>query len=93
MGGQEGVIVVAWTRAELTAVREAIEVTPRFDGRSRAREVVRAALRSQRIAPVTLEEQVARQLAARIVPVDTATATARAKLQHAVRNAPTAQAS
>jgi hypothetical protein len=93
LGGQEGIIVVAWTRAELTAVREAIEFTPGFDGRTRARDAVRTALRAQRISPLVLDEQVARQLAARIVPVDTATATARAKLQRAVRTAPALGAS
>jgi hypothetical protein len=61
---------VQWTRAELTAVREAIEVTPNFDGRLLARDLLRSAV-----------------LASRIVPVDTATATARAKLQLAVRKA------
>ena len=30
----EGVMQVRWTRAELTAVREAIEVTPLFEGRA-----------------------------------------------------------
>jgi hypothetical protein len=93
LGGQNGVIVVALTRAELTALREAIEVTPLFDGRNQARETVRSALRSRRIAPLTLDPAIARQLATRIVPVDTATATARAKLQRAVRGATAAQAS
>ena len=78
---------VGWTRAELTAVREAIEVTPNFEGRPTAREIVRTALRTPRIQAVTLDFGIAHRLATRIVPVDLATATARAKLQLAVRNA------
>jgi hypothetical protein len=49
---------------------------------------MRAALRTPRIEPVALEGGIARQLATRIVPVDLATATARAKLQRAVRSLP-----
>jgi hypothetical protein len=71
----------------LTAVREAIEVTPNFDGRPSAREIVRSALRTARIETVTLDLGIANRLATRIVPVDLATATARAKLQLVVRHA------
>jgi hypothetical protein len=71
----------------LTAVREAIEVTPNFEGRPEARETVRTALRSPRLRAVGLEYAIAFRLATRIVPVDLATATARAKLQRAVRKA------
>jgi hypothetical protein len=76
---------VPWTRAELVAVKEAIEVTPLFDGRSQARDTVRSALRAPRIEEVALETEIAGRLAGRIVPIDTATATARAKLLRAVR--------
>jgi hypothetical protein len=86
--GQDGVIVVAWTRAELAAVREAIEITPLFEGRAEARDIVRSALRAPRVGAVTLEGAIAARLAAKLVPVDTPTATARAKLQRAVRSAP-----
>lgn len=78
---------VQWTRAELAAVREAIEVTPNFDGRLLARDVLRSASRSPRLDPVAIDYDIAFRLASRIVPVDTATATARAKLQLAVRKA------
>jgi hypothetical protein len=76
-----------WTRAELTAVREAIEVTPNFEGRPYARDLIRGALRTPRLATIALEFDIAHKLASRIVPVDTATATAKAKLQLAVRKA------
>jgi hypothetical protein len=79
-------VSIPLTRAELVAVKEAIEVTPLFVGRTEARETMRAALRTPRITPVALEGGIARQLATRIVPVDFATATARAKLQRAVRS-------
>jgi hypothetical protein len=72
---------------ELTAVREAIEVTPNFEGRPHARELLRVAQRAPRLGPIALEFEIAHRLAARIVPVDTATATARAKLALAVRKA------
>ncbi len=84
-------VSIPLTRAELVAVKEAIEVTPLFDGRNEARDTMRAALRTPRIEPVALEGGIARQLATRIVPVDLATATARAKLQRAVRALPTAE--
>lgn len=78
-------VSVPWTRAELVAVREAIELTPLFEGRSEARDSVRAALRSHRIVPTALDGPIALRLATRIVPVDLTTATARAKLERAVR--------
>ena len=81
----EGEVRVSWNRAELTAVREAIEVTPNFIGRLEARDVVRAALKSPRHKPVEFERPLAEALANRIVPIDQATAMARAKLLMAVR--------
>lgn len=74
-----------WNRAELTAVREALEVTPNFIGRLEAREVVRAALKSPRRKPTEFERDLAEAVANRIVPVDQPTAMARAKLLMAVR--------
>ena len=76
---------VSWNRAELTAIREALEITPNFIGRLEAREVVRLALRAPRHKPVEFERPLAEALANRIVPVDAPTAMARAKLQMAVR--------
>ena len=81
----EGEVRVAWNRAELTAIREAIEVTPNFEGRLEAREVLRQAFRAPRHGPVVWEKWLAERLANRLVPIDQATAMARAKLLLAVR--------
>jgi hypothetical protein len=81
----EGEVRVSWNRAELTAIREAIEVTPNFIGRLDAREVLRLALKSPRHKPVEFERTLAETLANRIVPIDQQTAMARAKLLMAVR--------
>jgi hypothetical protein len=81
----EGVVRVRWTRAELLALREAIEVTPNFDGRQEVRDIFRIAVRAHRAGELTLERELAERLANRLVPVDLATATARAKLLRAVR--------
>ena len=76
---------VRWTRAELTAIREALEVTPNFEGRLEARELLRVALRTPRLRETTLEYALAERLGTRIVPIDGPTAMARAKLLLAVR--------
>jgi hypothetical protein len=76
---------VHWTRAELLALREAIEVTPNFEGRQEMRDFFRVAVRAHRINALELEYEIAERLANRLVPVDLATATARSKLLHAVR--------
>jgi hypothetical protein len=81
----EGAVRVQWTRAELIALREAIEVTPNFEGRQDARDILRAAVRAPRVPALELEQGMAERLANRLVPVDLATATARAKLLRAVR--------
>jgi hypothetical protein len=82
---QEGEVRVTWNRAELTAIKEAIEITPNFIGRLEARDVVKAALKSPRHKPVEFERTLAETLANRIVPIDQPTAMARAKLLMAVR--------
>ena len=51
----EGVVRVKWTREELKAVREALEITPNFEGRLEAREVVKVALRTPRMRDVTID--------------------------------------
>ena len=81
----EGVVRVRWTRAELTAIREAIEVTPNFEGRLEAREILRLAYRSARRGDIEFESSLAERLAGRLVPIDGPTAMARAKLLLAVR--------
>ena len=79
-------MVVKWTRTELVAVRDAIEVTPLFDGRPVVREAVRRALRTSRWH-VPLEIDLGARLAAHLVPADIQTAMAKVKLLRAVRDA------
>jgi hypothetical protein len=81
----EGVVRVRWTRAELTAIREAIEVTPNFEGRLEVREILRDAFRSPRQGDIVFEQSLAERLGGRLVPIDGPTAMARAKLLLAAR--------
>jgi hypothetical protein len=81
----EGVVRVKWTREELKAVREALEITPNFEGRLEAREVLKVALRAPRMRHVEIEQGLAERLGSRIVPIDGPTAMARAKLLLAIR--------
>jgi hypothetical protein len=81
----EGVMSVKWTRAELVAVREAIELTPLFDGRADVRTTVRNALRANRRV-VVLEREQAERLATHLVPVDMQIAVAKVKLLRALRD-------
>ena len=46
--GTEGVLRIKWTRAEFSAVREAIELTPLFDGRADVGAPLRQALKANR---------------------------------------------
>jgi hypothetical protein len=86
MGGME--VRIAWTRAELTAVKETVELTPRFDGRPEVRNAIRAALRPGRqIRPIVLDLETAERFAGRFVTMDLPTALAKVKLLRAVRDA------
>lgn len=84
--GTEGALQVRWTRTELVAVREAIEVTPLFEGRADVRKTVREALRANRTA-VALDPVLGERLARHLVPIDMPTAIAKVKLLRAVRDA------
>lgn len=81
----EGVLCVKWTRAELVAVREAIELTPLFEGRADVRLTIRKALRANR-RDVVLHQPQAERLAAHLVPIDMQTAIAKVKLLRAIRD-------
>ena len=81
----EGALRVRWTRAELLAVREAIEVTPLFEGRADVRITIRKAHRAN-AREVLLDPPLAERLAAHLVPVDMNTAIAKVKLLRAVRD-------
>jgi hypothetical protein len=83
---RHGALEVRWTRAELVSVREAIELTPLFEGRADVRMTVRDALRRNQRS-VSLEREQAERLASHLVPVDMQTAVAKVKLLRAVRDA------
>lgn len=74
------------SRAELTAMREAIELTPRFTGRLEVRDTLRRAMRV-RSGRISLEREVAERFARRLVAFDLPTALAKAKLLHAIQDA------
>jgi hypothetical protein len=82
----EGELQIKWTRAELVAVREAIEITPLFDGRHDVRMTIRKALRANKRS-VALDPVLAERLAGHLVPIDMQTAIAKVKLLRAVRDA------
>ena len=82
--GTEGVLRIKWTRAEFSAVREAIELTPLFEGRADVRATLRQALKANR-REVMLDVELAQRLASHLVPVDRARAIATVKLLRAVR--------
>jgi len=77
---------MTWSRAELTAIREAVEMTPNFEGRLDVRDVLRKAVRV-RNGSIVLERQVAERFARRLVAVDLPTALAKVKLLRAIRDA------
>jgi len=82
----DGEVCIGLSRAELTAVREAVELTPNFNGRLEVRETIRAAVRA-RSHNVSLEREVAERFARRLVAVDLPTALVRAKLFRAIQDA------
>ena len=82
-------IRVAWTRAEISAMREAVELTPYFEGRPSVRDTIREALRPG-IAPastVAFDRVAAERFAGRLVTSDLPTALAKVKLLRALRDA------
>ena len=80
-----GEIQVALSRAELTAVREAVELTPNFEGRLDVRDTLRAAMKS-RSNGVSLEREVAGRFVKRLVATDLPTALVKVKLLRAIRD-------
>ena len=76
------VISVALTRTELVALKETIELTPVFEGRTEARDAIREVLRESRPSALRIEEATLAVLAQRIVPIDVPTSALRSKLTH-----------
>ena len=86
-----GEVRISWSRAELRAVREAVELTPNFEGRLEVRDIMRRAVRS-RGNNVVLEREVAERFARRLVAIDLPTALAKVKLLRAIQAADRASA-
>jgi hypothetical protein len=82
-------IQVSWSRAELLTVKEAIDLTPYFEGRAEVRDIVRRAVRPGRFGEVSLERETAELLAGRLVAVDVATSLAKVRLLRALRESAT----
>lgn len=81
-----GDIRILLSRAELTAVREAVELTPHFAGRLEVRDTLRRAMRV-RSGKLALEREVAERFVRRLVPIDLPTALAKSKLLRAIQDA------
>jgi hypothetical protein len=79
----EGEVRVRWSWGELTAVREALEVTPLFAGR----DELRAKLRRRPVhgKGVVLDVVLAEHLAANLVALDLPTAVAKSSLLRALQ--------
>ena len=84
-----GSVSVALTRTELVALKEAIELTPFFEGRTEARDAIQAVLRESpsRRSPMRIDEATLASLTRRIVPIDVPTATLRSKLDRELKRA------
>lgn len=80
-----GVVSVELTRTELVALKETIELTPRFEGRTEARDAIQAVLRESlsRPSPLCIAATTLAALTQRIIPTDVPTATLRSKLKRA----------
>jgi len=78
-------VSIVLTRTELVALRETIELTPVFDGRTEARDAIQAVLRASRSRPepLCIDEAALGALTKRIVPVDVLTSVLKSKLDRA----------
>jgi hypothetical protein len=85
------VVSVTLTRTELVALKETIELTPVFDGRTEARGAIQAVLRENplRPPPLRIDEAALLNLTQRIVPIDVPTANLRSKLGRELKRAQT----
>ena len=81
----EGDVRIALSRAELTAVREAVELTPQFEGRVDVRDTLRGAVKARRNS-ITLEREVAERFARRLAAIDLPTALVKVKLLRAIQD-------
>ncbi len=77
-------VSVELTRTELVALKETIELTPGFAGRTQVRDAIQGVLRLRRLSPLRAEEDAVAELARRIVPADVQAAVLRSKLEKAL---------
>jgi hypothetical protein len=82
-------IHVSWSRAELLTVKEAIDLTPYFEGRTEVRDMVRRAVRPGQLGEVSLDRETAERFAGRLVAVDLATSLAKVRLLRALQESAT----
>ena len=78
------VMSVELTRTELVALKETIELSPLFEGRTEARDAIRELLRMPRPSPLSIDDDVVDALARRVLPIDVPSSALRAKLNRAV---------
>jgi hypothetical protein len=76
---------VELTRADLVVLKETIELTPLFEGRTQARDAIREVLRERQPSLLRIEESILAAVARRIVPIDVSTAALRSKLNRALQ--------
>lgn len=83
----EGEVRVRWSWSELTAVREAVELTPPFAGRDEVRVLLRRRPRTGHVRAVKLDLVLAEHLAMNLMAFDMQTAVAKSKLLREVQQA------
>ena len=66
-------------------MREAVELTPNFDGRLEVRDTLRAAVKA-RSNGISLEREVAERFARRLAAIDLPTALVKVKLLRAIQD-------
>jgi hypothetical protein len=70
-------------------VKEAIDLTPYFEGRTEVRDMVRRAVRPGQLGEVSLDRETAERFAGRLVAVDLATSLAKVRLLRALQESAT----
>jgi len=81
----EGEVRIRWSWAELTAVREAVELTPAFAGRDEVRAILRRRPRTGHVRDVKLDLVLAEHLAENLFAFDMPTIVAKSKLLRVVQ--------
>ena len=69
----------------LVALKETIELTPVFEGRTEVRDAIREALRERRPSPLQVKQETLAAVARRIVPIDVPTSVLRSKMDRELK--------